>query len=425
MLAFFSSFGQTFLVSLFVPEIIREFKLTNASFGGIYAAATLLSALSLTWAGRFIDHIELRKFTWIVVGGLSLSLVVFSQANHIIWLALGLWGMRLFGQGLMSHTAITTMARYFDKARGKAISISSLGHPAGGAVFPIIIALCIQSIGWRYTMLASALLLALAVPALAACLLRKVKTDPAIFRVAEDSRQLSTDATKQTTDTKQQTTDSTEPGTDTTRPKAPSFKDIIQKKIFWILAPAAIALPLLNTAFFFYQLPLGESKGWSAEWVAGSFTAYAVFAAICTIIAGQLVDRLSASRMFPFYLLPMLLAMILLVFSDSIWITPAYLSLIGISNGFGNTIKSAIQAEAYGVQFIGAVRSLFTALMVVSTALGPAIFGLLLDAGLSFEEVIAIAAVYLLLTILWSFRIVPKTRKLRWYASMKSGKASR
>jgi MFS family permease len=402
MLTFFSAFGQTFVIALYVPEIIRDFGLSNASFASVYAGATILSALCLTWAGRFIDLIDLRKYAWMVLGGMVLSLLIFSQANHIVWLVLGLWGMRLCGQGLMSHTAISTMARYFDHVRGKAISITTLGHPAGGAVFPLLIAFSISAFGWRYTLIGSAAVLALLLPPLVAWLLRKVNTDPAAFRPESDPQQAAADQAEK---------------------KVPSYQDIISKKIFWIIAPAAIALPLLNTAFFFYQIPLGESKGWSTEWVAGSFTAYAVAGAFFTIVAGQLIDRLSAARLFPFYLFPMLAAMLLVVFSDSPWITPAYLALIGITNGFGNPIKSALQAEAFGIEYIGAVRSLFTALMVVSTALGPALFGLLLDAGLSFEEVIAIAALYLVFTILWSFRIVSKIRMLRWYAKLKPEKA--
>lgn len=390
MLTFFSSFGQTFLVSLFVPEVLEEFALTNASFGSIYAAATLLSAFCLTWAGRFIDTMDLRKFTFLVITGLILSLMVFSWSPHIIILAVALWGMRLFGQGLMSHTAITTMARYFENARGKAISITTLGFPAGSALFPVLIAISISFMGWRYTMAVSAALVALVLFPLVPFLLRNVITDPAALRKHQEEEK--PEAEKEKNQIK------------------PTFKDIISSKNFWLIAPGSVAIPFMNTAFFFYQIPLANAKGWSAEWVAASFVGYSVASAFCMIAAGSLIDRLSAVRLFPFFLFPLLGALILVITSDSHLITPVYLILIGISNGFGNTIKSAVQAELFGTEFLGTVRSLFTALMVVSTALGPALFGFLLDGGLSFEQTFTVAAVYLVLTIAWNFRIMGRAK---------------
>lgn len=396
LLTFFSSFGQTFLLSLYVPEILEAFALKKSAFGSIYAIATLLSAFCLTWAGRYIDTINLRTFSWLVAGGLTISLLLLSQANHFIWLVVGLWGLRLSGQGLMSHTAITTMGRYFDHVRGKAISIATLGHPAGEAIWPILIALGIQSMGWRQTLVGSALLVALIVPTAVYFLLRGVPTAPTAFEP--------------------ETTATTEADSDKkAQEQAISYKQLMKSREFWLLAPAVFALSFLNTAFFFYQLPLAESKGWSAEWVAASFTAFAFASAASMLVAGQLVDRLSAARMFPFFLFPFLGAISLVVVSDSAWITPVYLILIGISSGLGSTIKSALQAELFGIRFLGTVRSLFTALMVISTALGPAAFGILLDAGLSFEEVLSISAVFLLATIAWSFRIIPKFRFMRWY----------
>jgi MFS family permease len=405
LLTFFSSFGQTFLLSLYVPDILATFDLTNSAFGSIYAIATLFSALCLTWAGRYIDTINLRTFSWLVTAGLVISLLIFSQANHFVWLIVGLWGLRLSGQGLMSHTAVTTMARYFDHVRGKAISIATLGHPTGEALWPIIIALGIQFLGWRETLLGSALAVTLIVPGAIYFLLRGVSTNPAELHQSHTGPEAQ--AGKESN------------GSPLQSASGISYRQLLGSKAFWLLAPGVFALSFLNTAFFFYQLPLAESKGWSAAWVATSFTAFAFASATSMLLAGQFVDRWSAARMFPFYLFPFLAAIGLVIISDSAWITPVYLILIGISSGFGSTIKSALQAELFGVTFLGTVRSLFTALMVVSTALGPAAFGILLDAGLSFEEVLMVAAIFLSLTIIWNFRIIPRTRFLRWYLALR------
>ncbi|MCH8524556.1 MAG: hypothetical protein LAT52_08405, partial [Balneolales bacterium] len=45
LLTFFSSFGQTFLISLFVPFILADLAFSNSVFGGYYAMATIVSSL--------------------------------------------------------------------------------------------------------------------------------------------------------------------------------------------------------------------------------------------------------------------------------------------------------------------------------------------------------------------------------------------
>ena len=406
LLTFFSSFGQTFFVSLFVPEILQEFGLTNASFGSLYAAATLLSALCLTWLGSFIDKVDLRTFSWLVVAGLGISLLVISQANHLVWLVAGLWGIRLSGQGLMSHTSVTTMARYFTDARGKAISLATLGHAAGGVVFPILVALSIQAVGWRYTLLYSAILLAVLLPPLISFLLQGETTDPAAFRSSTQKTAANKDIQALSSGAEVESSS--------------SYKAILSSKAFWAIAPGVLAIPFMNTAIFFYQISLGESKGWSTEWVAASFTGYAIASAVCILLAGQWTDTISARRLFPYYLFPLLVATILISFIDSPWITPVFFVLVGVSSGVGNTVKSALQAELFGVEFLGKVRSLFSALMVVSTALGPAAFGVLLDVNYSFEEIFTFASFYLVLTICWNFRLTSRVRFIRWLISWRS-----
>jgi predicted MFS family arabinose efflux permease len=97
ILTFFSGFGQTFLISLYVPEIAGSFDISAGTFGSIYAFATLASAFCLTKAGSYIDKINLKTFTFFVLGGLFLSLLTLSQATHVAVLVVGIWGLRLIG----------------------------------------------------------------------------------------------------------------------------------------------------------------------------------------------------------------------------------------------------------------------------------------------------------------------------------------
>ena len=59
LMSFWSSPGQTFLISLFSGELRAELGLSDGEFAGIYSLATLLSACVMIWSGALVDHIDL------------------------------------------------------------------------------------------------------------------------------------------------------------------------------------------------------------------------------------------------------------------------------------------------------------------------------------------------------------------------------
>jgi len=380
ILTFLSGFGQTFLVSLYVPEFQDYFELSDGLFSSFYAVATLGSAFTLSWLGRYIDKIRLTRFVVLVMLGFALSLSLLSQAYYIPILIVGLYGIRLFGQGLMTHTSLTSMARFFTLNRGKAIGFASLGHPSGEAVFPFIIVLLIAALGWRSSILVSAAFVLLMIPLILKLLMLKKQT--AQLKRLIPARNESADELK------------------AARPL-----QIIKSKAFWIIAPSNFAAASIGTAIIFFQLKLGELNGWEVSWMAASFVAYALGGALSTLLAGWLTDRFSAKRLFPFYLLPFMVGLSVLYLSKAPWVYTFLVAAIGTTNGFGGTLKNAALAEIYGTKIIGSVRSLFITAMVFSTAFGPVIFGLLLDRGISFDQLTVASLCFMLLISLNSLRV--------------------
>jgi MFS family permease len=151
LLTLFSSFGQTFLISMFVPRLLETFQLNTAQFGLLYAAATITSALSLPFFGRLIDRTTLRRFSLAVGLGLVLACFLMALAPNVPLLFLAILGLRLTGQGLLSLTASTAMARVFGQGRGKALSLSGLGYPLGEGLLPLLVVLLIHGVGWRFS----------------------------------------------------------------------------------------------------------------------------------------------------------------------------------------------------------------------------------------------------------------------------------
>ncbi len=384
LLTFFSSFGQTFLISLFVPDFIQDFGLSNAKFGSFYGLATLGSALFLTYLGRQIDHVPLYRYAAVVALGLAVALVVTATATHVAQLLVGLFGLRLAGQGLMSHTAHTTMARYFDRDRGKALSLTAMGHSLGEGLLPMLMAVLLTQVAWRTALLGAAVLVLAVVQPYVWGIIRQYQFPPL----------------------------PTPTSADTAREWTP--RQVVRDRRFWLILPQSFVQPFLITALIFFQLPLADSRGWTPEWMAISFSAFAAVSLLGTLLAGPLIDRFRAVRLFPYFVLPFGAGVGVLLASSHPWAAPVYLALAGLANGLGGAIRSAVQAELYGVRSLGAVRSIFTMLMVVSTAVGPTLYGSLLDVGWSFDQLLYLSLGVLAASFGYSFRLYPAYTWRRW-----------
>lgn len=375
--SFFSSFGQTFLLSLFVPYFLLAFDLSNASFGTLYSAATLTGAFALPWLGQWIDRIPLRLYSMYVAAGLLFAAILMAISWHIAVLFVALLMLRLSGQGLSSHTAQATMARFYDGERGKALSISNLGFPMGEAVLPVIIAAMLVALNWRTTWaIIAAFIAVIFIPVL--WLLIRDKKDVV---EQDDSESLSS--------------------------PSENYREILTDRRTLFLIPAILIPPFWVTGLFLYQVSVGGELGWSTTLIASAFIAFALARIVAGLISGPLIDRFSAQALFPFYLIPMIAGMAIPIYFTGSWTAFVYMMLIGATLGLSGTIKSALWAELFGTKMIGTVQSLFASIMVFSTALSPFLVGWMLDQSFSLPYVLTIAVITSIASALLSFRLLP------------------
>lgn len=377
---FFSALGQTFFISLFVPYWIETFKITNASFGSIYALVTVISAFLISFFGKYIDKMPLAKFGQIVFSGLIVSVIVLTQAYNLVVLMFGLFLVRFFGQGLMTHTSSTGIAKYFTIQRGNALGFTALGHPAGQFILPLLVVPLIAISGWRYSLLFIVVAaIVLVVPSLWAI-------KPVAVFVKETS----------------------ETSGDINNNRVNYFKSTK----FWIIAANIFVIPFICTAVFLYQYSIGQIKGWDASWVAFSFSFFAISSAISLLFSGNFVDRFTGLKLFPLYLIPALIGLLLFSVTEHKLIFPLFYALLGISAGLGATVKTAMQVEIYGTENLGKIRSYFSTLLVLSTAFGPPVFGYFIDHDFSFNAIMFAFGCVVLLIMGLSFKLSAKGPKL-------------
>lgn len=362
-----SSPGQTFFISVFLPVISVSLATEMPDISYLYGLATVASALALPILGRLIDRIDLLRFGVSVGLMLTLACVTISAAVGPLSLFFGLFALRLFGQGLMSHTGITATARYFEEDRGKALALTSLGFAAGEALLPMTAVLLIEQIDWRWSFIAAGLVLGILTAAAAAWQVRHLES----FR------------------------------TPVPRSRSPAVRASLWRSAYvWWLMPVLLASPFVVTAIIFYQALIAQELGLTLALFAGSFVAYALARIPGSLLAGPLIDRFSGRALLPVQLLPGALGMIILATFGSAWSVIAYYALIGLTSGLDGTIRSAAIAEMVDPSELGAARSSLASLAVLSTAAGPVAVGLLLEAGASLSAVLWMGAALFILASL-------------------------
>ncbi len=371
LVAFSSSFGQTFFVGVFGPDLRAEFGLSHGDWSLVYMAGTLASALVLPWSGRLIDRLDLRVFTVAVCIGLAAACFVTVTAGHVALLVFAVFLLRQFGQGLMSHTSVTSMVRYFDANRGKAISLGSVGFSAGEAVLPFVAVLAIAAVGWRSTYAAAGVILLVVVVPVALWLLKG--------HGERNQRHLDALAA---------------PAFEQAAGRQWTRAEVLRDPRFYVLLVGIEAPSLIVTGLFFHHLHLADVKGWTHGWITGNYVVYAVATLATMLVAGRLVDRIGALRLVPLHLLPLGFGLVVVAAFDAPLWASLYLLAMGVTIGLAFTSVVAMWAEMYGVRNIGAIKSLVSATMVFASALGPPFIGVLIDAGVGMDVICLIFAAY-------------------------------
>ena len=370
---FFSSFGQSFFLGLFNAPIRNELGITHGQFGSIYASATICSSLLLIWVGKKIDDYRILNYSFFVVALLFVSSLFFSFINSVYFLAVGIFLMRLSGQGLMSHASTTTISRFFERSRGKALSTIWFGLSTAEFVLPVLMTYFFLIYSWRTVWQGIAVLIVLFLPLVILNTIKSINLDS---READNNPKLKK-----------------------TKIKSWRRRDVLKDYRFYIVSLNMLAMPWLATGIFVYQSFISESKMWEVYTIPKAFMVYSITSIITLFMSGFLVDKFTGRKLILYMNLPLLLAMYTLFQFNHQMSAYIFLGLIGVSNGLANILGSSTWAEIYGVKYIGSIKALTTAFMVFSTAFGTAVFGLLIDNGFSIENIGFVGGAYIVISL--------------------------
>ena len=352
-----SSFGQTYFISIFAGEIRTTFDLSHGDWGAIYGFGTFASAIAMVWAGGLTDIMRVRRLGPIVLAALAASCLFMAFNPWVALLPVVIFCLRFSGQGMSTHIAAVGMSRWFAANRGKALSVANLGFSIGEATYPLLVVALMMLFVWQGIWVLAAFIAVLSIPALV-WLLREERS-PQSMATEDQSVGMN--------------------GRHWTR------NQTLAHPLFWFMMPAFVGQSAFNTAFFFLQVHFSEIKGWDHFQLVAMFPVYTGVAIGSMILSGVLLDKIGTARLIPYFQLPMIFAFLLFAYGQSLLAALVGFVLLGLTSGATATLPNAFWAENFGTKHLGSIKAAAAAAMVLGSAIGPALTGVLLDFSLPLE----------------------------------------
>ncbi len=370
LLTYFSSFGQTFFISASIGEWQASFALSHGEIGRLYMLATLGSALCLPFLGRLVDVLPEHRVILMVIPILASASLLAAYAPSVTLLVIAIFLLRLFGQGMMTHIALTATGRWFHAQRGRAVSLVTLGHQGGEATLPLLFATISLIAGYQTGWLIGAI----------ALMVIGLPLTYGAYRVPRAPN-----------------LNKTSSAADANTARDWSRQEVLKDPAFWLLLTGVLAPPFVGTTIFYHQDYLTDLRDWPPQFYALSLSVAAVTTVVFALLGGVLIDRFRAVSILPYFLLPLGASCFVLAMEGPAELLFLVMFLLGIAYGLSSTLFGALWPELYGVQHLGAIRSITVSAMVFATAAGPGLTGTLIDRGISVPEQIFWVGLYCLL----------------------------
>lgn len=332
--------------------------------------ATLASALCLPFIGRMVDHVAAHRMIAFVVPVLAGATLMAGYASSILVLTVAIFLLRLFGQGMMTHMALTATGRWFAAARGRAVSLVVLGHQGGEATLPLAFSVIAIGYGYQAGWFAGAMALMLIGLPFAFWAYRVPREPHARNLDIEKPQELIRSWTR---------------------------REVLRDPVFWVLLTGVLAPAFIGTTIFYHQNYLTELNGWPPQLFAVALLVLALTTVGCALVTGALIDRFGARAVLPYFLFPLAASCFSLAFSGPAFTIFIVMVFLGISYGISATLFGALWPEIYGTEHLGSVRSITVSAAVLSTAAGPGLTGTLIDRGISLPTQMIYLGVYCVL----------------------------
>jgi MFS family permease len=347
--------GQSFMFTVFIDPIIEDTGYSRTLLSSIYAAGTVVSALTVMIVSRLSDRTGPRLMLIIMGSVFGMACIALSAATGMIAMAIALALLRGLGQGAMPVNGSLLVSQWFIVRRGRAMAILGLGGAITIAVMPNLGQFLIELLEWRGAYFTLGLMVWVIVLPLAIFVIRNKPED--IGQLPDGARDLPEDEVRRIK-----------------RAESGEKRKVLTSLSFWTLALPMAIPALVDTALIFHQVALFERQGLTAEAAARVFVPFAIASALSGLLAGFVVERIGPTPLFAMNMGLFGAAVLMLQVTDTTFLAVIYAIILGSAMGVQQIGVRYTWPYYYGRQGLGQVQGSAMMIMISATAIGPLLF---------------------------------------------------
>jgi len=344
----------------FFNPISAEMKWGSAAISFAFSLRSIEGGLFQPLIGLFVERIGIRKciFTGIAIMGFSLFLLsrMTSLATFYIGFVLLSLGFSM-AAGIPQYTAV---ANWFKKRRSLALGLLTTGWGVSGLMTPII-ALLIQSAGWRQTMLIlGPFILAIGIP-----LSFVIRDRPETYGMQADGVKAEGDPVISAY--------VHEEGLEFT------LKQSLKTRTFWMLLLYAFCVQFAFSTIPVQEMPHLINVGISEKLAALAMAGYSLASLVGRLFISWLGDTYSKKRLLIVSAAMQAIGFFIYAHISQAWMIIPFILLYG--PGFGATVPllPAIQADYFGIRSFASIRGVLSIAISVPGIIAPVFAGWIFD----------------------------------------------
>ena len=379
--------GQTMGVSVFTESLLSDLQINRNNLSLAYLVGTLGSGLIITRAGKLYDKHGARVMAFIAGVMLGLMLVYLTRIDRLVeflkelgWLspavltfillAFGFWGIRFFGQGLLTMVSRNMVMKWFNRRRGLANAVLGIFSALGFSVAPKILDEVIQRLEWRGAWIFLAILVGIVFAVFV------------IFVYRDNPEDCGCVADGKLGAVKKSRRPPSLPDHDFT------LKEARKTIAFWAFTLGLSLSALYISGLTFHVVSVFEASGLTREQGLGIFSPTSLIAVGIQFLGGYASDYIRLKFLLVLFALGMTVSIVGLTMLGGSSL--GYWMIIGGNGvvwGLYTVLIGVTWPRFYGLKNLGAISGFSLSWTVIGSALGPYMFSLSMDLTGSYDLV--------------------------------------
>lgn len=366
--------GQTMGVSVFTESLLSDLQISRNNLSLAYLVGTLGSGLIITRAGKLYDKYGARVMAFIAGVMLGLMLVYLTRVDRLaaslenlewlspalitfVLLAIGFWGIRFFGQGLLTMVSRNMVMKWFNRRRGLANAVLGIFTALGFSIAPKLLDHIIQRLEWRGAWIFLAILVGIVFAIFVFFIFRD---NPEDCGCVADGKMKATKKSRRPPSL---------PDHDYTLPEA-------RKTIaFWAFTLGLSLSALYISGLTFHVVSIFEASGLTRAQGLGIFIPTSLIAVGIQFLGGYASDYIRLKFLLVLFAVGMVISIVGLTMLGGNDL--AYWMIIGgngIVWGLYTVLIGVTWPRFYGLKHLGAISGFSLSWTVIGSALGPYMF---------------------------------------------------